>query len=78
MNETHAVAVAGGATLTLNNCEVYAGSDAGALAFQVFSSGGTINVNNTTYTGGYGTTGKMKSGCVAIINIDGIEVYRKG
>ena len=76
--KSHAVAVAGGATLTINNCEVYAGSDANALAFQVFSSGGTINVNNTTYNGSYGTTGKMNSGCVAIINIDGIEVYRKG
>jgi len=77
-DKSHAVAVAGGATLTLNNCEVYAGSDANALAFQVFSSGGTINVNNTTYSGKYGTTGKMQSGCVAIINIDGVEVYRKG
>ena len=76
--KSHAVAVAGGATLTINNCEVYAGSDANALAFQVFSSGGTINVNNTTYNGSYGTTGKMNSGRVAIINIDGIEVYRKG
>ena len=64
--------------MTINNCEVYAGSDANALAFQVFSSGGTINVNNTTYNGSYGTTGKMNSGRVAIINIDGIEVYRKG
>ncbi len=76
--KSHAVAVAGGATLTVNNCEVYAGSDANALAFQVFSSGGTINVNNTTYTGKYGTTGKMNVGRVAIINIDGVEVYRKG
>lgn len=77
--KSHAVAVAGGATLTVNNCEVYAGSDAGALAFQVFSTGGTINVDDkTTYTGGYGTTGKMKAGCVAIINIAGAEVYRKG
>lgn len=77
-DKSHAVAVAGGATLTINNCEVCAGSDANALAFQVFSSGGTINVNNTTYTGGYGTTGKMNSGCVAVINIDGVEVYRNG
>lgn len=76
--KSHAVAVAGGATLTVKDCEVYAGSDAGALAFQVFSSGGTINVINTTYNGGYGTTGKMKAGCVAIINIDNVEVYRKG
>ena len=77
-DKSHAVAVAGGATLTVIDCEVYAGSDAGALAFQVFSSGGTIHVNNSTYEGGYGTTGKMNSGCVAIITIDGTEVFRKG
>ena len=76
--KSHAVAVGGGATLTVNNCEVHAGSDTGALAFQVFSSGGTINVNNCTYTGSYGTTGSMNSGRVAIININGVEVYRKG
>lgn len=28
--------------------------------------------------GGYGTTGKMSNGGVAIINIAGVEVYRKG
>ena len=72
----HAVAVAGGKTVTVENCNVEV--PAGKLAFQVFSSGGTINVNNTTYTGIYGTTGKMSSGCVAVINIDGVEVYRKG
>ena len=77
-DKSHAVAVAGGATLTVKDCEVYAGSDSGALAFQVFSSGGTIDIYNTTYEGGYGTTGKMKAGCVALIYIDGVEKYRKG
>ncbi len=77
-DKSHAVAVAGGATLNIIKCEVYAGSDDGALAFQVFSSGGTINVENTTYSGKYGTTGKMNAGCVAIINIDGVEKFRKG
>ena len=72
----HAVAVGGGNTLTVNNCNVTPAD--GKLAFQVFSSGGTINVNNSTYTGGYGTTGKINSGSPdAVITIDGTEVYRK-
>ena len=72
----HAVAVSNGFTVDVNDCNVEV--PAGKLAFQVFSSGGTINVNRCTWTGSYGTTGKMNAGCVAIINIDGVEKYRKG
>jgi len=72
----HAIAVGGGETMTVKNCNVIVPD--GKLAFQVFSSGGTINVNECTWTGIYGTTGKMNAGRVAIINIDGVEKYRKG
>jgi len=77
INSAHnALAVSGNATLNVVDCVVNAPAD--CLAFQVYSSGGTINVTDTTYTGKYGTSGKMNSGRVAIINIDGVEVYRKG
>ena len=71
----NALAVDGGNTLTVENCTVNAPAD--KLAFQVFSSGGTIDVKNTTYTGGMGCTGNPNTGCVAIVNIDGVEAYRK-
>lgn len=72
----HAVSVSHNTTVTVKNCVVNA--PAGCLAFQVYNTGGTIHVFDTSYTGNIGTTGPMKSGCVAVINIDGAEVYRKG
>lgn len=62
--------------MTISDCNVIIPT--GKLAFQVFSTGGTIKVNNCTWTGGYGTTGKMKAGCTAIVIIDGVEKFRKG
>lgn len=71
----HGVAVANGAKLTVENSTVTAPAD--KLAFQVFSSGGTIDVKNTTYTGGMGTTGPMTGGGVAIVIVDGVEMVHK-
>ncbi len=73
----HAIAVGGGNTVTVENCDVQVPE--GKLAFQVFSSGGTINVVSCTYPEkSYGTTGKITAGSPdAVINIDGEEVYRK-
>ncbi len=77
INSTHnAVSVSNGATLTVKECEINV--PAGVLALQVYSSGGTIDCYNTTYTGKYGTSGKMNSGKVALIYMDGVEVFRKG
>jgi predicted ribosomally synthesized peptide with SipW-like signal peptide len=69
----HAVAVANKATITVNNCTVTA--DADHFAFQVNKSGGTIYVNNTTYTGKIGTTGKVSA--TALIYVDGELKYQK-
>ena len=77
-----AVSVAGGAVATVTGCDITVTHATEGLAFQVFSSGGTINVFNTTYYGtfagtGYGVTGPMTNGGVAYIYIDGTQVYYK-
>lgn len=69
----HAVAVANKATITVNHCTITA--DADHYAFQVNKTGGTIYVNNTTYTGMIGTTGKVSY--TALIYVDGELKYQK-
>ncbi len=73
--KTTGVGIAGGGTVYVRNSNVTSDT----RAFQVYSSGGTIDITNTTYTPAtYSNfiTGKThKSDCVIII--DGVEVYRK-
>lgn len=76
----NALAVDGGNILRVIDCTVTAKE----LAFQVFSSGGTIYVERGSYSGstgfdgkGYGTTGPMNEGCVAKFYFDGTLVFTK-
>ena len=73
--KTTGVGIAGGGTVYVRNSNVTSDT----RAFQVYSSGGTIDITNTTFTPAtYSNfiTGKThKSDCVIII--DGVEVYRK-
>ena len=61
-----------GDNVTVEGCTIESAGHAIAV-----SHGKTITVNNCTWTGDYGTTSKMKAGCVAIINIDGVQKYKK-